>query len=97
MHEFNLGDIPTEGLYHLQERIEAELQARREAERDKIYGQIEEVATRYQVDVAYFLEGFPAKKRGRPKKAKSQNNGTAQPASSNPPVEPTRSGIDDNA
>ena len=69
MHNFDLSDIPTEGLYALQADIQTELQARCEAERARLHEQMQELAARYRVDVAYFQEGFP-KKRGRPGKTK---------------------------
>ena len=56
--------------------IQTELQARCEAERARLHEQMQELAARYRVDVAYFQEGFP-KKRGRPGKAKS--NGAESP------------------
>ena len=72
MHNFDLSDIPTEGLYALQADVQTELQARCEAERARLHEQMQELATRYRVDVAYFQEGFP-KKRGRPGKGKSNS------------------------
>ena len=93
MNNFDLRDIPTEGLYALHADIQTELQARCEAERARLHEQMQDLAARYRVDVAYFQEGFP-KKRGRPGKAK--------PNGAESPVEGTAQGqhdhgIDSNA
>ena len=93
MHNFDFNDIPTEGLYALQADIQSELQARCKAERARLHEQMQELATRYRVDVAYFQEGFP-KKRGRPGKGKL--NGAESPGEAAVQALPDH-GIDPNA
>lgn len=73
MHDVDLHAFSTEKLYALQKKIELELQARCETERARLHDQMQELATRYRVDVAYFQAGFP-KKRGRPHKAKANGS-----------------------